>query len=142
MDRDLERLATAVRKRRTELRLGIEPAAKLAGISKDTWKRVEPRDGSPAHKVRDTTYAAMDRALQWAQGGCEAVLQGRDAIPAESLKGDSGAKVSQIPKRELERVVGDAVQSAALATKGDLTGAEILELNRRVLAELRERGIL
>ncbi|MFD9259065.1 hypothetical protein [Streptomyces sp. NPDC059538] len=136
MDRDLDRLATAVRTRRTELRLGIEPAAKLAGISKDTWKRVEA-----GLKVRDTTYTAIDHALQWAQGGCEAILDGDEAIPTETLT-EGGAKVSKIPKRELERVLGDAVQSAALATKGDLTGAEILELNRRVLEELRERGVL
>lgn len=137
MDRDLDRLATAVRTRRTELRLGIEPAAKLAGISKDTWKRVEA-----GLKVRDTTYTAIDLALQWAPGGCEAVLEGGDAIPSEQPAGEEGYRISRIPKRELERVVGDAVQSAALATKGDLTGAEILELNRRVLEELRERGVL
>lgn len=137
MDRDLDRLATAVRTRRTELRLGIEPAAKLAGISKDTWKRVEA-----GLKVRDTTYTAIDRALQWAPGGCDAVLDGADAIPSEQSAGEEGYRISRIPKRELERVVGDAVQSAALATKGDLTGAEILELNRRVLEELRERGVL
>lgn len=137
MDRDLDRLATAVRTRRTELRLGIEPAAKLAGISKDTWKRVEA-----GLKVRDTTYTAIDRALQWAPGGCDAVREGGDAIPSEQPAGEEGYKISRIPKRELERVVGDAVQSAALATKGDLTGAEILELNRRVLEELRDRGVL
>ncbi|MFE2326071.1 helix-turn-helix domain-containing protein [Streptomyces sp. NPDC059385] len=137
MDRDLKALATVVRKRRTELGLGVEPAAKLAGISKDTWKRVEA-----GLKVRDTTYVAMDRALQWATGSCAGILDGGEAIPSETAEGGDGVHISQIPKRELERVVGDAVQSAALATKGDLTGAEILELNRRVLAELRERGIL
>jgi hypothetical protein len=137
MDRDLDRLATAVRTRRTELRLGIEPAAKLAGISKDTWKRVEA-----GLNVRDTTYTAIDRALQWASGGCTAVLEGGEGVPVEEVPGEDGVRISKIPKRELERVVGDAVQSAALATKGDLTGAEILELNRRVLEELRDRGIL
>lgn len=137
MDRDLDHLATAVRTRRTELRLGIEPAAKLAGISKDTWKRVEA-----GLKVRDTTYGAMDSALRWAPGGCAAVLEGGEPVPSEEVASEEGVRISQIPKRELERVVGDAVQSAALATKGDLTGAEILELNRRVLEELRERGVL
>lgn len=138
MDRDLTALATLVRKRRTELGLGIEPAAKLASISKDTWKRVEA-----GLTVRDTTYAAIDRALRWASGGCLAVLEGDDPIPTEpGASREEGVRISQIPKRELERAVGDAVQSAALATKGDLTGAEILELNRRVMKELRERGIL
>ncbi|MGW4505767.1 hypothetical protein ACWENO_14115 [Streptomyces sp. NPDC004436] len=138
MDRDLDRLATAVQTRRTELRLGIEPAAKLAGISKDTWKRVEA-----GLKVRDTTYAAIDRALQWAPGGCAAIRDGREPVPSEDEEmGGNVVRFSRIPKKELERVVGDAVQSAALATKGDLTGAEILELNRRVMEELRDRGIL
>ena len=137
MDRDLDRLATAVRTRRTELRLGIEPAAKLAGISKDTWKRVEA-----GLKVRDTTYAAIDRALQWALGGCVAILEGGEAVPTEEAAGDDTVRLSRIPKRELERIMGDAVQSAALATKGDLTGTQILELNQRVMEQLRERGIL
>ena len=138
MDRDLDRLATAVQTRRTELRLGVEPAAKLAGISKDTWKRVEA-----GLKVRDTTYTAIDRALQWAAGGCVAVLAGGDPVTSEPMEeGGEVVQISRIPKRELERVFGDAVQSAALATKGDLTGAEILELNRRVMEELRARGIL
>lgn len=137
MDRDLDRLATAVRTRRTELRLGVEPAAKLAGISKDTWKRVEA-----GLKVRDTTYAAIDRALRWAPDGCVDILEGGEAVPTEGAVGDDTVKLSRIPKRELERIMGDAVQSAALATKGDLTGAEILELNERVMEQLRERGIL
>ncbi|KOU20914.1 hypothetical protein ADK52_25310 [Streptomyces sp. WM6372] len=137
MDRDLDRLATAVRTRRTELRLGVEPAAKLAGISKDTWKRVEA-----GLKVRDTTYAAIDRALQWAPGGCVAILEGDEAVPTEEAAGDDTVRLSKIPKRELERIMGDAVQSAALATKGDLTGTQILELNQRVMEQLRERGIL
>jgi hypothetical protein len=137
MELDLNRLAAAVRTRRTELRLGIEPAAKLAGISKDTWKRVEA-----GLRVRDTTYAAIDHALQWAPGGCVAVLEGGESVPGEVVGGEEGVRISKIPKRELERVVGDAVQSAALATRGDLTGAEILELNRRVMKELRDRGVL
>lgn len=131
-------LATTVRKRRTELGLGIEPAAKLAGISKDTWKRVEAGLG-----VRDTTYAAVDRALQWASGGCATVLKGGDALAVEAVREEGEVvQIARIPKRELERVFGDAVQSAALATKGDMTGDQILELNRRVMEELRERGIL
>lgn len=137
MDRDLDRLATAVRTRRTELRLGIEPAAKLAGISKDTWKRVEA-----GLKVRDTTYTAIDVALQWAAGGCLAVADGGDAVPVERLAGGGDTRIAQIPKRELERVVSDAVQSAALGMKGNPAGDEILALNRRVLEELRERGVL
>lgn len=132
---DLERLATLVQKRRTELRLGIEPAAKLGGISKDTWKRVEA-----GQKVWDRSYAGIDAALQWATGSCLRVLSGDEPVPNEPL-GD-GVKVADVPKSDLERIVGDAVQHAAIATKGSLTGDEILALNQRVLEELRQRGVL
>jgi hypothetical protein len=132
---DLERLAVLVQKRRTELRLGIEPAAKLGGISKDTWKRVEA-----GQKVWDRTYGGIEAALQWAPGSCQRILIGADPVPNEPLT--EGVKVADVPASELERLVGDAVKTAAIATKGSLTGDEILELNRRVLEELRERGVL
>lgn len=134
---DLERLAKLVRERRLELELGIEPAAKLAGISKDTWKRVEN-----SRPVRATTYSAMDRALQWATGSCQRIIAGEDPVPSTAFSGDPEARISRIPKADLERAVGDAVTSAAIATKGNLTASEILELNARVLEELRDRGLL
>ncbi|MFE6891990.1 hypothetical protein [Streptomyces sp. NPDC057694] len=134
---DLERLAKLVRERRVELQLGIEPAAKLAGISKDTWRRVED-----ARLVRATTYSAMDRTLDWAVGSCERITVGEDPIPSTAASDDSGSRIHRIPKGDLERSVGDAVASAAMATKGSLTASEILELNERVLQELRDRGIL
>jgi hypothetical protein len=133
---DLDRLATLVQKRRTELRLGIEPAAKLGGISKDTWKRVEA-----SQKVWDRSYAGIDEALQWATGSCLRVLAGDDPIISEPIAG-TDVKVSDVPKSELARLVGDAVQIAAIATKGSLTGDEIAKLNERVLQELRERGVI
>lgn len=132
---DLERLAALVQKRRTELRLGIEPAAKLGGISKDTWKRVEG-----GQKVWDRSYAGIDAALDWAPGSCLRILDGKEPVVSEPFV--EGVKVTQVPAAELERLVGDAVQSAAIATKGTLTGDEILELNRRVLDELRGRGVI
>ncbi|WP_432027398.1 hypothetical protein [Streptomyces sp. 1222.5] len=132
---DLERLAVLVQKRRTELRLGVEPAAKLGDISKDTWKRVES-----AQKVWDRSYGGIEAALQWAPGSCQIVLAGGDPIGSEPVAAD--VKVSDVPKSELERLVGDAVKSAAIATKGSLTGDEILELNRRVIEQLHERGVL
>jgi len=134
---DLERLATLVKKRRIELKLGIEPAAKLGGISKDTWKRVEA-----GQKVWDRSYAGVDSALQWAPGSCLRALAGHDPITAEALPHADNVKVSDVPKSELERLVGNAVQHAAIATKGSLTGDEILELNRRVLDELRNQGVI
>lgn len=132
---DLERLATLVQKRRTELRLGVEPAAKLGGISKDTWKRVEA-----GQRVWDRSYAGIDTALQWASGSCLRILDGKDPVTSEPLSDDM--QVTEVPKGELERLVGHAVQHAALATRGSLTADEILDLNRRVLEELREQGVI
>jgi hypothetical protein len=126
-----ERLATLVHQRRTELKLGVEPAAKAAGISKDTWKRVEA-----GQKVWDRSFAGIETALGWEAGTCRSILEGLDPAPA------SDAEVTQIPKDELKRLVGDAVQTAAIATKGSMTGDEILKLNERVIQELRNRGVI
>ena len=134
---DLDRLAERVTLRRNQLRLGIEPAAKRAEMSKDTWKRVEA-----GLNVRATSYTGIETALQWAVGSCLRILEGEEPIINEPIDPGSDAHIAQIPKSDLERVVGDAVTSAAIATKGSLTGDEILALNERVLKELRERGVI
>lgn len=134
---DLERLADRVQLRRKQLRLGIEPAAKLAEMSKDTWKRVEA-----GLNVRATSYTGIETALRWSVGSCQRILDGDEAIINEPLEPGSDTRISEIPKTLLERAVGDAVTSAAIATKGSLTGDEIMELNERVLKELRERGVI
>ena len=134
---DLDRLAERVQQRRNELRLGIEPAAKLAEMSKDTWKRVEA-----GLNVRATSYTGIETALQWAIGSCQRILDGKEPIINEPFEPGSDVHAAQIPKSDLERAVGDAVTSAAINTKGSLTGDEILELNERVLEELRKRGVI
>lgn len=123
--------------RRKQLRLGIEPAARLAEMSKDTWKRVEA-----GLNVRATSYTGIETALRWAVGSCRRILAGEEPIINEPVEPGSDTRIAEIPKTVLERAVGDAVTSAAIATKGSLTGDEILELNERVLKELRERGII
>jgi hypothetical protein len=133
----LGRLGQLVQTRRTELKLGVEPAAKLAGISKDTWKRVEA-----GLKVWDRSFAGIETALQWAPASCRLILEGGDPVINEPAEESPDTKIAKVPKSELERLVGDAIQSAAIKTKGSLTGDEILELNERVLKELRERGVI
>lgn len=129
-----ERLGALVHQRRAELKLGVEPAAAAAGISKDTWKRVEA-----GQKVWDRSFAGIETALGWEAGTCRGILEGLDPVPADPTP---DAEVTQIPKDELTRLVGDAVQTAAIATKGSLTGDEILKLNERVIQELRNRGVI
>lgn len=134
---DLKRLAELVQQRRVDLRLGIEPAAKLAEMSKDTWKRVEA-----GLTVRATSYTGIETALQWALGSCQRILNGDEPIINEPVQPGSDTRITEIPKSALERTVGDAVARAAMMTKGNLTADEILELNERVLEELKQRGVI
>ncbi|MGW4825793.1 hypothetical protein ACWEP4_44880 [Streptomyces sp. NPDC004227] len=137
MGTDLERLGTLVQERRLHLRLGIEPAARAAGMSKDTWKKVEA-----AQNVRATSYTNIERALQWAPGSCRRILAGGDPVIVEASDANDGGTIAVIPKEELRRHVGDSVNSAALGVKGDLTAEQILNLNERVLEELHRRGVI
>lgn len=132
-----EHLAALVQKRRTELRLGVEPAAKLGGISKDTWKRVEA-----GLKVWDRSYAGIDTALQWATGSCQRILNGGEPLPVEPASEAPDAAIAVIPKADLARAVGDAVTQAALGIRGELDADKILDLNERVAEQLRERGVI
>ena len=70
------------------------------------------------------------------------VADGGEPIISEPSDADPDVRITEIPAEELERAVGDAVRSAVIATRGDLTGDEILKLNQKVLEELRLRGIL
>lgn len=138
MGNDLERLAHLVRQRRLELKLGIEPAARLAGMSKDTWKKVEAARGD----VRATSYTGIERALQWAPSSCTRILEGGEPVISEASHAAAGSGIAVIPKEDLKRQVGDAVNSAAIGFKGDLTADQILDLNQRVLDELHKRGVV
>lgn len=138
MTRDLDRLAKAVKARRLELHPSRLAAAAAAGISKDTWQRVE--DGK---SVRDGTYAKMESVLRWAAGSCDAIAEGGD--PVVTLSGpdeNDGSTISRIPAAWLEGEFRKAVQSAAIATTSNLTVREIRDLNEEVMKELRRRGIL
>ncbi|MET7688063.1 hypothetical protein ABZT06_08785 [Streptomyces sp. NPDC005483] len=137
MGTDLERLATLVQERRLELGLGIEPAAKLASMSKDTWKRVEA-----AHSVRATSYTSIERALRWAPSSCRRILKGDDPVVVEASPAADDSAIAVIPKEDLKRHVGDSVNSAAIGFKGDLTADQILDLNQLVLEELHKRGVI
>ncbi len=64
------RLGDLVAARRKELGLSKEAAARLAGISSITWKRIEDGDG-----VRDAKYASASAALGWAPDAMERYLK-------------------------------------------------------------------
>lgn len=132
---DLQRLAERVKKRREQLNLSVIRAARVAGISKDTWKRVER--GEP---VRHITYDKVEDALQWTVGSCRKIIDGGDpVILDDKTEADPPIKV---PADALEGEIRGAVQGALIATADDLTSAQIRQVNDRAIEVLRERGIL
>ncbi|MZE79612.1 hypothetical protein [Streptomyces xinghaiensis] len=132
----LDRLAERATRRRLELGLGVEPAARSAGISKDTWKRVER-----GARVRDTSYAHMERALGWAPGSCRLVLSGGEPVPVERAKADPEVVIASLPREEVEASIRQALESAAIAVT-DLQASKIREMNERVLEDLRRRRLI
>ncbi|NUL13266.1 hypothetical protein [Streptomyces lunaelactis] len=136
--RALARLAQAVKARRLEVHPSRLAAAQAAGVSKDTWQRVE--DGLP---VRDVSYAKMESVLGWALGSCVAVAEGGEPVSVKYVEGGGEtAMVSQIPAAWLEGELQEAIQSSAMATTPNLTVREIRDLSDKVVEELRKRGIL
>ncbi|MCX4605451.1 helix-turn-helix domain-containing protein [Streptomyces anulatus] len=125
-----QRLAAKVRERRLELRVGVAAAAADAGMSKDTWRRVE--EGA---QVRETSYAKIDAALGWASGSCMGVLDGA-ASPIEMKGTRSKGGLAKIPDGELDQ----AITNAMVATVDNMTAAEIREVARRAVEELRRLG--
>lgn len=128
---DLVRLAKRVKAHRLELYPSRVAAATAAGISKDTWRRVE--EGKP---VLDVKYAQIDRALGWVVGGCLLVAEGREPL----LAGEPEAAPAP---PAASRLSADAVRRAAFEAAreklpkvpiGDIDafGHELVEILRKV----------
>ncbi|WP_405461584.1 helix-turn-helix domain-containing protein [Streptomyces sp. NBC_00101] len=126
-----QRLAAKVRERRLVLGMSITGAADSAGMSKDTWRRIE--EGG---LVRQTTYTKIDSVLGWAPGSALGILDGSDPIEVEQLGG--GVTAARIPEGELDK----AITGAMVAVVDTMTAAEIREVARRVVEELKDKGVL
>lgn len=128
LPRDLDRLAERALTRRQELALPLATAAQTAGMSKDTFRRVER--GLP---IRDSSYSKIDAALRWAPGSSLGILAGEGGpIETEPIPA-SGLTLATIPDDTLK----GAVVKAVIATSDTLTAREIRALSDRVLEELR-----
>jgi hypothetical protein len=135
---DLDRLATAARKRRRELGLALnDQNAKAGGTSKGTWQRVEK--GEP---IRPTNYVKIDGLLQWAPGSCIGILEGGTAVPADASKSERGTAISELPPEAHDAEVRDVIRLAAIATTDGLTSEEIRALSARAVKDLRAAGLL
>lgn len=128
--RDLSRLAKRVKAHRLELYPSRLAAAQAAGISKDTWHRVEDGD-----EVRESTYAKIDRALGWATGSCAAISEGGEpALVGEAAPPPSGDVPKRLSPKEARQAVLDAARAAlpsAPIGQLDAFGDELVEILRR-----------
>lgn len=139
--RDLDRLAAAVAARRTELKLGIETAAKAANMSKDTWYKVEGSPARPVQPVRETTYTRVDEVLQWAVGSCVAIAEGGQPVPIEPAEESGSVVFADLSSEKLSEEVQIAVNEAAIAVT-DLPAEQIRKLNQRAIEALKRRGVI
>lgn len=130
--RDLERLARAVKSARLALHPSRLVAAKAAGISKDTWKRVEE-----GKEVRDGTYRKVEHALDWPSGACEEIAAG-GPVPGEE---DPDVTVLEGEDYD-DPEVREIVQLSAIATMPGLTGEQVMVLSERIAVDLKRKGKL
>lgn len=129
----LQRLASLIIKRRSELKLHKVDVARRAGLQVNTYSKVE--DGLP---VRETTYTKIEPVLEWAAGSCLDILSG--ATAATLVEPATPAAVfSPVRAEDLAEDVGDVVQDAAVAISDTMTAAEIRELKRQVVEKVLER---
>lgn len=117
--RDLSRLAKQVKAHRLELYPSRLAAAQVAGISKDTWQRVEEGE-----EVRESTYAKVDKALGWARRSCLAITEGGNPVFVDS------AKVGVAPAAAQQKLTAEAVRRAAFeAARAKMPSAPIGDID-------------
>ncbi|PZT70144.1 hypothetical protein DN402_31435 [Streptomyces sp. SW4] len=73
--RDLDRLAKSVKAHRLQQYPSRDAAAEAAGITRNTWKKVEE-----GQEVRESTYVKVDKALGWGIGSCVAITEGGNPV--------------------------------------------------------------
>lgn len=131
--RDLERLGKRVKAHRLELYPSRLAAAQVAGISKDTWQRVEE-----GKEVREATYARIDKALGWATSSCMAIAEGGEPVLIGRAADDTSATTTMtagtLSADELRRAVETARKKLPPGTPIgaiDAFSDELVEVLRR-----------
>ena len=136
MDREEARQALAERVRRRRLTLGwsIDDAAERGSMSPTTWTRVEE-----AKKVRDLTYAGIERALGWQQGSVDLIAEGGEAREVEGAQGT--VRSSEESALKVARRLPPSVLQQLLAERTDPHLLRVMELWPR-LSERQRRAML
>jgi DNA-binding XRE family transcriptional regulator len=131
---DLDRLAKYVKAHRLELFASRKAAADVAGISKDTWQKVE--EGA---EVREVTYAKVERALGWATGSCIAIAEGGEPVLVSEAAGGSGALPASSGPLSAEVLRRAAFEAARAKMPGAPIG-EIDAFSDELVEVLRKAG--
>jgi hypothetical protein len=128
--RDLGRLAKSVKAHRLELYPSRLAAAQAAGISKDTWHKVEE-----GQDVRDSTYTKVDKALGWVTGSCMLIAEGGSPV----LAGDMEHPAEAAP-RPSEDDVRRAAFDAATTTLPNAPIGDVQAFADELVKVLRRLG--
>ncbi|OXS35441.1 hypothetical protein [Streptomyces sp. XY006] len=128
--RDLGRLAKTVKAHRLQQYPSRDAAAEAAGITRNTWKRVEE-----GQEVRESTYGKVDKALGWAIGSCLAIAEGGEpALGAEGGDPTAAAPAPPLNADALRRAAFEAARATLpSAPIGDIDAFsdELVEVLRR-----------
>ncbi|WP_328902335.1 hypothetical protein OHR86_22610 [Streptomyces sp. NBC_00441] len=128
-----QRLARLVIQRRIERGWHKADAATACGLTITTYMRVEK-----GLSVRDVTYAKVERAFGWAQGACEAILDGATTVQlAGEVEG--GVRYAPVSGEEGARL---AMQDAVLAVMPETPAGQMAKLIDAAVDAMRERGII
>lgn len=128
--RDLARLATRVRAHRHEQYSSRDAAAAAAGVTRNTWKRVEE-----GQEVREQTYAKVDKALGWVTGSCILIAEGG----APFLAAESPPHTPAAPEMSKEGARKAAYEAARAAMPRAPIG-EVDDFVDRFVDALRRTG--
>ncbi|RPK56184.1 anaerobic benzoate catabolism transcriptional regulator [Streptomyces sp. ADI96-02] len=133
MSEDYEALGRAVREARIRQGMTQTQLAEVAGVSRATLQNLE-RGG----RLRSLNLVKIESVLGWAPGSVQALLEGGAPSPIEEMPEAVGASSVTLSEEELAQ----AVTSAMVATVDTVTAAEIREVARRMVEDLKQRGIL
>lgn len=114
--------------RRKQLQLSIVAAAAAAGINRATWSALE-------QGTRDTesyTYGGVERALNWAPGSIDRILDGGEPVLLDASRQDVGARLTEIrDDPDLPGYLRRQAQAALDAITALVEASEAERRNRR-----------
>lgn len=128
MELDWVRLGAAIRQARHEQGLTMNDLANKASIARASLHNLE--SGRPSHRM-PPSMSKVAEVLGWPADRPMAILQRRDLLETTAPS-----------EKELsEDDISQAVLAAVVATT-DLTAMEIRAISDRVIASLKQRGLL